>query len=174
VSFSVDTVTHGATPRFVSIRTRIATPTITVVDALAWLRANDAKRADTFCEADGTVECWKRQFNRRRNGTIVGFHDGAQGRWVSYRRDAREYVEHKIREAEAIERERSGRRGRLAPTYRAAVREYIAKIRKCQAAAASLTTMSQEDRADLSRLVAESEAAARCALTDAWALYRGL
>lgn len=61
-------------------------------DALSWLAANDPKTAATYCAADGTVEARRKRFNRRPNGTIVGFHDGAQPRWESYPEDVRVHV----------------------------------------------------------------------------------
>lgn len=61
-------------------------------DSLAWLRTHDGKRAATYDPTDGTVQCWRKRYSRRRDGTIRGYHDDPKGAWESYRVDVCAYV----------------------------------------------------------------------------------
>ena len=130
---------------FVMARRTDPTPTMTTSDALAWLRAHDAKRAATFCEADGTVECWRKRYSRRANGQIVGFHDGASGAWEQYRQDVRTYVATAQRrlvanaaEAEAL----SADERRAVADRRAAVRAAVAQLRQVRALGLDAATLA--------------------------------
>lgn len=119
--------------------------TMTTPDALAWLRANDAKRAATYCEADGTVECWRRRHNRRANGQIVGFHDGARARWEPYRQDVRAYVAHAQQaiasRAAALVAMSSDER-RAVADRRAAVRAAVAQLRQVRTLGLDAATLA--------------------------------
>ena len=172
VSTATETRT-ARTPRASKARAAIVLPPL--ADALAWLAANDPKRAATYCEASGTVECWKRQYNRRKDGTIVGFSDGAQGRWVSYPRDVREYVA--TRRA-AEQREAASRKAQSLSSralWAAACREAIAVIRKKRTGRVAVlahTGLDADFRADLLCLADEQEAEAVGRLRAAWESYR--
>ena len=61
--------------------------------ALEILRALKPRQAATYCAADGTVEAWRKIYNRRADGTIRGFASQEQstgnglagGQWEPYR-----------------------------------------------------------------------------------------
>lgn len=158
---------------------RTSTPATlpTLTDALAWLRANDAKTLATYCEVSGTVTAWRMTHTRRANGTIVGLYDGtARGRWESYARDAREYVAHKMRQASqkaAVTAHMADEAQEVATLRAAAVRSAIEALRTFRGEmSASMASVPPAVASIVREAAARREAELVAAVRFAWLLTR--
>ena len=81
--------------------------TVSLESALAWLADNEPARAKTYDAASQTVQVMRKTYTRRKDGTIVGYHDDrAAGRWERTRRDVCQWVASRIAQNERRERNR--------------------------------------------------------------------
>lgn len=116
-----------------------AIATHSLAEALAWLAVNDPRTAATYCATDGTVEARRKRFNRRKDGTIVGYHDGATPIWESYPEDVCTHVARRMavaaQKAQVVaymQRDEAARQAQVRASIRAAVaalREFRASMR---------------------------------------------